>query len=144
IVTERGQWRLYRWTMTGMDEVVALRIEPRRTRELASGERVTSWVIRARNEADDEELSEHVTTTRCVPGQDAEEPWFGILERHIGNVLTDEPGRWRWPAELTAGARFEGTAIFDPSEADARRPDGVLGPQMLRITRRHHVERREE
>lgn len=143
IAAELGQWRRYRWQESREDRAAELRLRPRGTRQLPSGERVVTWAARVHAADDDSELAEATLTTRCVPGQDSEEPWFGILERSLGLRLTDEPGRWRWPAELSEGQRFEGTAHFDPRGAEMRVPEGASGPQTLRVTRRHVVEGRE-
>jgi hypothetical protein len=118
-----------------------MRLVPGRTLQLESGEREIGWMVRVTATDDESQLGEARLVTRCVPGQDAQEPWFGILERSLGLVLTE--GGWRWPAALRAGQRFEGTARFDPRDSEMRAPDGVAGPQMLRVTRRHVVEGRE-
>jgi hypothetical protein len=143
IAAERGQWRRYTWRQSTQERVAELRLRPRRTRELPSGEREVTWAVRVTAADDASQLAETDLTTRCAPGQNAEEPWFGILERSLGLRLTDDPGRWRWPAELSAGQRFEGTAHFDPRGSEMRAPDDAVGPQVLRVTRTHVVEGRE-
>ncbi|MFK7989271.1 MAG: hypothetical protein AB8I08_24845 [Sandaracinaceae bacterium] len=143
IAAESRHHRIYRWTQSDIARTAELRIRPRRTRERTDGERVVTWAVRVQAEDDDSELGEAVMETRCVPSHDAEEPWFGILERSLGLTLTDAPGRWRWPAELAEGLRFEGTASFDPDGSDMQRPPDAVGPLVLRVTRHHVVERRE-
>lgn len=143
IAAEPRHRRVYRWTQSDIARTAELRIRPRRTRERTDGERVVTWAVRVQAEDDDSELGEAEIETRCVPSHDAEEPWFGILERSLGLTLTGASGRWRWPAELAEGMRFEGTASFDPEGSDMQRPPDAVGPLVLRVTRHHVVERRE-
>lgn len=137
-----GAWRRYAWQQSGEERGAVLRIQALSTRELEDGEREVTWRVEVTAADDRSELAREEMTTRCAPGRDAEEPWFGILERSLALRLTDEP-RWRWPARLRTGERFEGTAIFDPQGADMRIPSEVRGPQVLRVTRRHVVGERE-
>lgn len=137
-----GAWRRYSWRQSGEERAAVLRIEARSVRELEDGQREVTWRVEVTAADDRSELAREEMTTRCVPGRDAEEPWFGILERSLALRLTDEP-RWRWPARLRAGERFEGTATFDPQGADMRIPAEVRGPQVLRVTRSHVVGERE-
>jgi hypothetical protein len=134
-----GEWRRYVWRQAGEERAAELRLEATGTRELEDGQRETSWRVSVTASDDASQLAQATMTTRCVPGQDAEEPWFGILERSLDLTLTQDTPRWRWPAELVPGRRFEGTASFDPSGSDMRRPDDVVGPQLLRVTRGHVV-----
>lgn len=134
-----GQWRLYRWAITTEDRVANVRIRAERTRALRSGEREVVWMVRATSEDEGERLSQITLQTRCRPGDDAEDPWFGILERAIGHRITRQTPRWRWPAELARGVSFRGTVTLDPTGADARAPDGVDEPHMLTVTRNHIV-----
>ena len=137
-----GAWRRYRWAQSGEERAAELRIEALSARELENGDREITWQVEVTALDDRSELANERMTTRCTPGRDAEEPWFGILERSLSLRLTDEP-RWRWPAQLRPGARFEGTAIFDPQGAQMRMPADVRGPQVLRVTRSHVVGERE-
>jgi hypothetical protein len=140
----RGEWRRYAWRQSGEDQVAELRLEAVRSRELPEGDREVTWRVQVTASADHAPLAAEELTTRCVPGREAEEPWFGILERSLGLTLTEEPGRWRWPARLAPGDRFEGRASFDPQGADMRMPADVRGPQLLRVSRRHVVGEREQ
>ena len=138
-----GQWRLYRWTSSDLDQAARLLVRAQRTVALESGEREVIWMVRANEEEENERLAQMTLHTRCVPGGDAEEPWFGILERVIDLRLTRATPRWRWPATLAPAVAFRGTATLDPSNADARMPDGIEGSPMLTITRNHVVAERE-
>lgn len=138
VPARRGEWREYRWGITTEDYVAEVRIQAERTRALTNGEREVTWTVRASSEG--EPLSQIALVTRCRAGEDAEDPWFGILERAIGHRITRRTARWRWPAELARGRTFRGTATLDPSEADARPPEGVEGPHMLTVTRNHVVD----
>lgn len=138
----RGQWRRYRWTQSDQDREAVLRLRAGAARAVDDEVHV-AWRVRVIAADDDSELAEETMITRCDPGEAAEEPWFGILERSLGLRLTARSGRWRWPAELAAGQRFEGVATFDPRRADMRPPEGATGPAMLRVRRRHHVIRQE-
>ncbi len=142
VPSSAGQWRRYRWTQSDQEREAVLRIEARRARRLDDEVQVL-WLARVIATDDDSELARADLITRCVPGESSEEPWFGILERSLGLRLTARAGRWRWPAALTPGLRFRGTATFDPRQADMRPPDGVTEPSLLRVTRRHVVERQE-
>lgn len=137
-----GQWRRYSWRQSGESRAAELRIEALRARELDHGEREITWQVEITATDNQAELAREEMTTRCVPGRDAEEPWFGILERSLALTLTSQP-RWRWPARLRAGATFEGTAAFDTAGAEMRAPDDANGPQLLRVTRSHTVGERE-
>lgn len=137
-----GQWRRYSWRQSGESRAAELRIEALRARELDDGEREITWQVAITATDDQAELAREEMTTRCVPGRDAEEPWFGILERSQALTPTSQP-RWRWPARLRAGAAFEGTATFDTASAAMRAPDDATGPQLLRVTRSHTVGERE-
>jgi hypothetical protein len=137
-----GQWRRYAWRQSGEERAAELRIEAVRARELEDGEREITWQVEITATDDRAELASEEMTTRCVPGRSAEEPWFGILERSLALTLTSQP-RWRWPARLSAGATFEGTASFDTEGASMRMPDDAPGPQVLRVTRSHVVGERE-
>ena len=134
-----GQWRRYRWTISTEEHVAEITIRAQRTRSLPGGEREVVWLVRANDAESDERLDRLTLRTRCRPGQDAEEPWFGILEASIRLRLTRATARWRWPAELHPAASFRGTASFDPANADARAPEGVEGTHMLTVTRTHIV-----
>jgi hypothetical protein len=138
-----GEWRRYSWTQTGEERSAELRMEAVRDRALDDGEHEITWRVSVTAADDASQLAEARMTTRCARGEQAEEPWFGILERSLGLTLTDEPGRWRWPASLRTGQRFHGTASFDPTGADMRIPADVRGPQVLRVTRNHVVVERE-
>lgn len=138
-----GQWRRYVWRQSGEPRAAELRIEAISTREIEGGEREVTWRVQVTSAAGDADLASEETTTRCVPGRAAEEPWFGILERSLGAVPIPDPPRWRWPARLRAEQRFEGTASFDTSRTAMRAPEGAHGPRMLRVTRRHVVGARE-
>ncbi len=140
VPSRSGQWRLYRWGISTEDHVAEVRIRAERTRALTNGEREVTWMVRATSEEEGERLSQIALVTRCWPGEDAEDPWFGILERAIGHRITRQTPRWRWPAELARGVSFRGTATLDPSEADARPPEGVEGEHMLTVTRTHVVD----
>lgn len=131
-----GSWRRYAWRQSGENQAAELRIEATSARELESGEREITWNIEVN--AGNAQLVTERLTTRCIPGQSAEEPWFGILERSLG-LRPVGRDRWRWPAELRAGERFEGTARFDTEGAQMRAPDGAEQPSELRVTRRHSV-----
>lgn len=138
------QWRRYRWTQSDQDRAAVLRIRAGNAREV-EGELHVAWRVRVVADDDDSELAEQTMITRCVPGESAEEPWFGILERSLGLRLTARSGRWRWPASLAEDERFEGTATFDPRRAHMRPPEGEEESEaaMLRVTRRHVVRGRE-
>ncbi|MCA9608665.1 MAG: hypothetical protein KC619_23840 [Myxococcales bacterium] len=140
IPSRTGQWRLYRWAITTEDYVAEVRIRAHRTRVLPDGERVVTWLVRASREGETERPSQVTLDTRCRPGEDAEDPWFGILERAIGHRFTRRTQRWRWPAVLGPGVSFRGTATLDPSAADAQPPEGVEGEHMLTVTRHHIVD----
>lgn len=140
IPARAGQWRLYRWAITTEDYVAEVRIRAHRTRVRSDGEREVTWLVRASRQGEDEAPSQVTLDTRCRPGEDAEDPWFGILERAIGHRFTRRTARWRWPAELATGVSFRGTATLDPSQADARPPEGVEGDHMLTVTRNHIVD----
>ncbi len=133
-----GTWRRYTWQQSGEQRAAELRIEALSARELDDGQREITWRVQVTAVDDHDQLASERMTTRCAPGRDAEEPWFGILERSLSLRLTDAP-RWRWPARLRTGDRFEGTAVFDPEGSDMRRPADVQGPLMLRVTRTHVV-----
>lgn len=136
-----GEWRRYAWRQSTEAEAAVLRIEALRARDAVQGEREITWRVEI-TASDDAVLAREEMTTRCAPGQAAEEPWFGILERSLGLQVTGEP-RWRWPARLRMGARFEGVATFDTRGADMRPPEGVDGPVNLRVMRKHVVGARE-
>lgn len=136
-----GQWRRYAWRQSTEAEAAVLRIEALRARDVEEGEREITWRVEI-TASDDAELASAEMTTRCAPGHAAEEPWFGILERSLGLRITGAP-RWRWPARVRAGARFEGVATFDTRGADMRAPEGADGPMNLRVTRQHVVGARE-
>lgn len=138
----RGQWRRYRWSQSDQDREAVLRVRAGAAREVEDEVHV-AWRVRVIAADDDSELAEETMITRCVPGETAEEPWFGILERSLGLRLTARSGRWRWPAQLEADQRFEGIATFDPRNAEMRPPEGAAGPAMLRVRRAHRVIRRE-
>jgi hypothetical protein len=143
-----GQFRRYRWQQSDQERTAELYFRALSMREVAGregegDEAQMRWRIRVTAEDDDSELAEADMSTRCRPGIDAEEPWFGILERSLGLVLTDDAGRWRWPAELRRGLRFGGAAVFDPRESEMRAPDDAVGPQVLTVTRQHVVEGQE-
>lgn len=144
VAARAGQWRLYRWTSSDLDQAARLLVRARRTIALESGEREVVWLVQANEEEENELLAEMTLRTRCRPGDDAEEPWFGILERVINLRLTRRTQRWRWPAVLAPGVAFRGTATLDPSHADARMPEGASASSMLIITRNHIVAEREE
>jgi len=144
IPSRSGQWRLYRWQISTEEHVAEMRVRATRTRALVSGEREVVWVVRATEAGENERLAQMTLSTRCRPGDDSEDPWFGILERAIGHRLTRRTARWRWPATLAAGTSFRGTATLDPSEADAVPPEGVEGPHMLTVTRNHIVDEQVE
>ena len=138
-----GQWRRYSWRQSGEARAAELRIEALSARELDGGEREITWEVEITATDSQAELAREAMTTRCVPGRDAEEPWFGILERSLALTMTRQP-RWRWPARLRAGATFEGTAAFDTQGAEMRAPDDATGgPELLRVTRSHTVGERE-
>lgn len=144
IPAEPGQWRRYRWTQSGQDQVAVLRLRAGRTRALNDEEREVRWQVRISSEDGQMEPAQTSLVTRCRPGQDSEDPWFGILEvLGLGVRFLDEPGRWRWPAELARGQTFEGVTQFDPRGAHARAPDDVAGPATLQVRRTHVVEGRE-
>jgi hypothetical protein len=138
-----GEWRRYSWRQSDEERTAELRMEAVRARTLDDGQHEITWRVSVTASDDASQLAEARMAARCVPGEQAEEPWFGILERSLGLRLTDEPGRWRWPVSLRTGQRFDGTASFDPTGADMRIPAEVLGPQMLRVTRNHVVGERE-
>lgn len=137
-----GEWRRYAWRQSGESQAAELRIEALSSRELDDGEREITWRVQITASDDHAELAATEMTTRCIPGQRAEEPWFGILERSLGLTPSGEP-RWRWPARLRTGERFEGVASFDTEGAEMQAPEGADGPQVLRVTRRHEVGARE-
>lgn len=139
VPTAVGEWRRYVWRQSDEERSAELRMEAVRSRVLPSGEHEIRWRVSVTASDDASQLAEEHMTSRCAPGADAEEPWFGILERSLGLTLTNDPGRWRWPVNLTAGQRFDGTASFDPTGADMRMPSDVRGPQVLRVTRNHVV-----
>lgn len=143
-----GQFRRYRWQQSDQERTAELYFRALSMREVEgrdgeADEAEVRWRVRVTAEDDDSELAEADMSTRCRPGLDAEEPWFGILERSLGLILTDDAGRWRWPAELRRGLRFGGAAVFDPRESEMRAPDDAVGPQVLRVTRQHVVEGQE-
>lgn len=138
-----GTWLRYAWQQSGEERGAELRIEALSARELPDGEREITWQVEVTASDDHSELARERMTTRCAPGHDAEEPWFGILERSLSLTLTDDP-RWRWPARLRTGDRFEGTATFDPEGSEMRVPSEVRGPEVLRVTRQHVVGARED
>lgn len=138
-----GDWRRYVWRQSGEERSAELRIDAIGVRDLPEGDREITWSMRVTATDDASELAREELVTRCNPGHDAEEPWFGILERSLGLTLTHDPERWRWPARLRAGDRFEGTAELDPTGAEMQAPPDVRGPAVLRITRRHVVGERE-
>ena len=138
-----GQFRRYRWQQSDQERAAELYFRALSMREVEGGEAEMRWRVRVTAADDDSQLAEADMSTRCRPGVDAEEPWFGILERSLGLVLTDDPGRWRWPAELRPGLRFGGAAVFDTRESEMRVPDDAVGPQVLRVTRNHVVEGQE-
>lgn len=142
VPSARGEWRRYRWQQSGEERSAELRVESLGVREV-EGEREVRWRMTVTDAADASELASERMTTRCTPGREAEEPWFGILERSLGLTLSSARGRWRWPAELARGDRFEGTAIFDTTDAEMRAPDGTGGSRVLRVTRNHVVGERE-
>jgi hypothetical protein len=139
-----GEWRRYRWRQSGEERSAVLRIDARRARDIEDGQRAVVWRVRVTASDDASELANEELTTRCTPGRDAEEPWFGILERSLGLELTSAPGRWRLPAELAPGVHIDGTATFDPGESEMRVPEGASGREMLRVARNHVVGEREE
>lgn len=141
IPSEPGDWRRYRWQQSGLDRTAELRIEARRARALESGEREISWRVRVTASDDGSELASSTVTTRCEPGVDAEEPWFGIIDLSVGRSLLRVPGRWRWPRELRAGLTLEGTATFRPAEDE--RDAVTTAHAIARATRRHTVGARE-
>lgn len=142
VATRPGQWRRYVWRQTGEQQAAELYIEALRVRDVDRGEREVTWRIELSPADGGAPLAREELTTRCAPGQSAEEPWFGILERSLGLVPTRE-ARWRWPARLREGDRFSGTASFDASEAEMRVPEGVSGPLVVHVTRSHVVGARE-
>lgn len=138
-----GTWRRYAWQQSDEDRAAVLRIEALSVRELEDGDREITWRVQVTAADDRSSLASEEMTTRCAPGRNAEEPWFGILERALPAVPTDDP-RWRWPASLRTGDRFEGTAHFVPRPSDdVRVPSGAAGPEVLRVTRNHVVGERE-
>ncbi|MGE0786219.1 MAG: hypothetical protein AB7S26_11060 [Sandaracinaceae bacterium] len=138
IPTQQGQWRSYTWTQSDQEREATLRIEAGETRAV-DGELSIGWTVRVVANDDDAELAEETLETRCASGEAAEEPWFGILERSLGLRLAGRRGRWRWPAALSAGQSFSGTARFDPRRAAMAVPDGTTEPDVLRVTRDHRV-----
>ncbi len=144
IPARAGQWRLYRWHINTEEHVAQVRIRASRTRVLESGEREVVWLVQATSEGDNQRLAQMTLRTRCSPAQDSEDPWFGILELAIGHRLTRRTRRWRWPAELSRGTSFRGTATLDASDADARPAEGVDGDHLLTVTRNHIVNDRVE
>lgn len=145
IPARAGQWRRYRWRATSEEDVATLRVSASRTRTRPDGEREILWAIRTGAEGDEDPIASINLRTRCRPGDEAEEPWFGILERVGMRVrMTRRTAIWRWPAALSPGVSFRGTATFDAEHTDARVPEGVEGEPMLTVTRTHIVDRREE
>lgn len=141
VPTRVGQSRTYRWRETGEDRAARLTLVAVRSREVGA-EHELRW--RATITADDDrsELGTAELDVRCDP-EGAEEPWFGVIERSLGLRPTRDGRRWRWPAVLARGERFEGEATFDPSTADMQRPADVRGPQLVRVERSYVVEDRE-
>lgn len=142
IPARAGQWRDYHWELEPDGFEADTRIQAVRTIQLQNGEREVLWRVRMTSDQSEEPLAQITLRTRCAPGDDSEDPWFGIIERGIGHQLTRRTRRWRWPAELGRGVSFRGTATLDPSQADARRPDGVEGEHALVVTRNHIVDER--
>lgn len=138
-----GEWRRYVWRQTGEERTAELRMEAVQARVLGDGEHEITWRVSVTASDDASQLAEARMPVRCVPGERAEEPWFGILERSLGLNLTRDAGRWRWPVSLRSGQRFDGTASFDPTGADMRIPADVRGPQLLRVSRNHVIGERE-
>ena len=138
-----GERRDYRWSQAGEERTADLSLRALRVREREGGERAVTWSISVIASDDESSLGQARLTTRCTPGESAEEPWFGILERSLGLRIFDAPGRWRWPPELRAGTRFDGTVAFDPSDSDMEPAEGEPEGQILRVTREHIVETEE-
>jgi hypothetical protein len=139
-----GTWRRYRWTQNGSDQAAILRFDADRVEESDEGQRRVRWRMRIESVEDGTELAATTLDTWCRPGEDAEEPWFGILERAMGLRMLPSPDRWRWPAALRPEVTFEGEVRFDPRGAPIEPPRSLVAPTTLTITRRHAVVRREE
>jgi len=144
IPARAGQWRTYRWALSEPPQEVDVRIQAMRTRARDDGEREVVWAIRATTD-EDERLEQVALRTRCAPGDEAESPWFGFLERSLNYRDTRRTAQWRWPAELSEGTAFRGTVTFDVSEAAARPPDDAEGEDdHLTVSRNYVVAGREE
>jgi len=142
LIPEVGTHLRYRWSQSEPEQSVTMHIRGMRARELADGEVQVTWLVQV--DGGEGQRQQLRRETRCAPGRSAEEPWFGILEEvGLEAPLLGEPARWRWPAEFSRGTRFEGTAVFDASDAFARAPAGEEGQTLLRVTRRHEVDGRE-
>lgn len=143
IPADAGQWRTFRWALTEPPQAVEVRIQAMRTRARPDGQREVVWAIRATSD-EDEQLEQVTLRTRCAPGDEAESPWFGFLERSLNYRDTRRTAQWRWPVELAEGTAFRGTVTFDVSEAAARPPDGAEGDDdHLTVSRNYVVAGRE-
>ena len=144
IPASAGQARRYRWTASDQDRAAELSFTATELVGLEDGDVRVGWRVRVLAEDDRSALTPTATLHhRCTPGADAEDPWFGILERAMGLRVADDSERWRWPRELRAGVRFAGSVVFDARGSETRLPDGVDEAPSLRVTRRHRVEGRE-
>jgi hypothetical protein len=136
-----GAWRRYTWAQTGEDRVAILRLDVASSR-VTEDEREVIWIAHLNAQDDGSELGTTEIRARCAPGENAEEPWFGVIEQSLGMNATRDGVRWRWPAELDTGVRFEGDATFDPTGSDAV-PEPSMDSQLLRVHRTYEVEQRE-
>ncbi|MEQ8722160.1 MAG: hypothetical protein RID81_12815 [Sandaracinaceae bacterium] len=142
LIPEVGTHLRYRWSQSRPEQSITMHMRSMSARELADGEVEVTWLVQVDGEEGQRQQLRRMT--RCAPGGSAEEPWFGVLEElGLEAPLLGEPARWRWPAQLSRGVRFEGTAVFDASRAHAAAPDGEEGRTLLRVTRQHEVDGRE-
>ncbi|MGF1469558.1 MAG: hypothetical protein ACFCGT_25840 [Sandaracinaceae bacterium] len=138
-----GTVRRYVWRQSDEGLEASLSLEALDVRRRRDGQRLVRWRARVQETQDDERLGAAVLSAACRPGVDAEEPWFGVLERSLGLTPGDGASRWRWPVRLAPEVRFEGTATFDPADAEMAVPEGAEDAEVLQVVRRHTVEARE-